>query len=86
MSRLFEQLTGESTPAKAMASVGLQVNALKRAAAGKVALVVCDDMFVFMPLYDAQLLILNVIMNSGGTPSILPHSISSIQTHHQSYL
>ena len=48
LSRLFEQLTRDSIPAKETASVGLQVSALKEAAAGKVALIVCDDMFVLV--------------------------------------
>ena len=48
MFRLFEQLTGKKIPAEETGSVGLQVNALKRAAAGKVALIVCDDMFVLV--------------------------------------
>ena len=43
---LYEQLTGKKIPAQETGSVRLQVNALKRAAAGKVALVVCDDMYV----------------------------------------
>ena len=41
---LFKQLTGEKIPAKETGSVTLQVNALKRAVAGKLALIVCDDM------------------------------------------
>ena len=46
--QLYEQLTGDSIPAKETVSVRLQVNALKRATAGKVALIVCDDMFVLV--------------------------------------
>ena len=48
--RLYEQLTGKSMPGKLGTSTELQAQALKKAAAGKVVLVVLDGKLIYRSL------------------------------------